>query len=156
MRHGAFHATREQDQYGIGILSRLPVVEQSLLKFRKWRFRNGRACLFVKVAVAAAPSGADDKARSRATERFLWFATAHLQNDLTGLENGRQLEQIVAHLPKLETSADALGAPRCCVIGMDSNLPAFRIGPMTQRLGICDATLSLQSTLDSVAARLAV
>lgn len=132
MPHGVFHATREKEKYGIAVLSSLPVVEHSVLRFQKWWRRGQRACLFVKVAIPQRNKGA-----------FLWFATAHLQNDLTGLENSIQLGKIVAHLPKLVQDGSA--SPTHCVVGMDSNLPAFRMGPITRQLGLHDATLSVQS-----------
>lgn len=134
MTHGIFHATREKDQYGIAVLSRLPVIEHSVLRFRKWWMRGQRACLFVKVAIP-----------QQEKETFLWFATAHLQNDLTGLENSLQLKNIVAHVPTIVQGGSNM--PTHCVVGMDSNLPAFRMGLITRRLGLRDATLSVQSVM---------
>ena len=149
MSHGAFHATREADQYGIGILSRMPIVEQSLLKFRKWTLRQDRACLFVKVAVDHAEEKRMSDKDLDAEDGFLWFASAHLQNDLTGLENGGQLEQIVTHLSKLVSPSSTRREPSHCVIGMDSNLPAFRMRGLTRQLGLRDATLLVESVLGS-------
>ena len=132
MPHGVFHTTREKNEYGIAVLSSVPVVEHSVLQFRKWWMRSQRACLFVKVAIP-----------QQKQETFLWFATAHLQNDLTGLENSIQLGKIVAHLPMLVK--DSEGTQTHFVVGMDSNLPVFRMGPITRKLGLHDATLAVQS-----------
>ena len=51
--HWAFAATRPSGvgdgEYGDAVLSKLPIEEQRVVRFKKWRGRTPRACLLVRV-----------------------------------------------------------------------------------------------------------
>eukprot|EP01052_Picozoa_sp_SAG31_P038258 SAG31_NODE_5077_length_2759_cov_2.834211_1_plen_256_part_00 len=123
--HWAFVATRPsgvgEGEYGDAVLSRLPIEEQRVVRFRKWWGRIGRACLLIRVTP---PTGANGLP--------LWFGSAHLQNDVTGYENGAQLRQLAAQLP------DEAGASGRVVIGMDANMVGCRLVRLAYEAGLYD------------------
>ena len=140
MKHGVFVQTRgnvglradssiqltkdeEDDGYGIAVLSRFPILEERIIRYPKWQWRSARACVFVRVEPVPG--------------EYVWFGCTHLQNDLTGCENSQQLRLLAKNLP----------APSGRVIvGMDSNLPAFRLQKMCTQVGFVDATCLHPST----------
>ena len=152
--HHAFVGTRPSKlgvgEYGDAVLSRLPIEETHVLRFRRWWLRAERACLFVKVRVPPETgSSARPPRRSRAIREgeeggrggrqsaipaagrgdTVWFGSAHLQHDITALENGAQLQELQqaiaggsgSSLPQLPG-----GAGRT-VVGVDANMLGWRL-----------------------------
>ena len=98
--HHAFVATRRSErgagEYGDAVLSMLPIQEEVVHRFRRWRWRMGRACLFVRV------EGPPDLGGP------VWFGSAHLQHDITALENGEQLAEL------RQAASELSGGSRTC------------------------------------------
>lgn len=107
LEHFEFCCTRGCREHGIAILSRAPIVERRVAMFERWWGREQRGFLLVRV----------DASRLEGEEPFLWFGSAHLQNDVSGLEPLTQLKQLGQAVPH--------DFP--CVVGLDANMMGWKL-----------------------------
>lgn len=112
--HGAYFGTHDlaeygrQGTFGIGFLSRFPILEKKSFAYRRFAGRQGRGALAVEIDLTAVCG------------TRLWCVCTHLQKDLTGYEQECQVKELLAF-------CDSLGAADRLVLAGDFNVcPAFR------------------------------
>ena len=118
------------DERGVAVLSRAPIVERRVVMFERWWGREQRALLLARV----------DASKLEGGEPFLWVGSAHLQNDVSGLEPLSQLKQVGWAVP--------WDVP--CVVGLDANMMGWKLVRAAASNGLTDhCGLSYGATFSS-------
>jgi hypothetical protein len=121
--HHAFVGTRPSKlgagQYGDAVLSRLPIEATHVHNFKRWWLRAERACLFVQVRLPSATKASRSRQQPTTSghDGCIWFGSAHLQHDITALENGAQLREL-----RQAIATSLPGGDGRTVVGLDANM----------------------------------
>ena len=108
--------------FGVSILSTHKILERKTYKYRRWKGRDQRGALAVRIDL-------NEKSNETPLKKMEgWFVVTHLQNDVTGLEQQDEAVELLSFLATLK------GTEFVVIMGDFNSTPNFSAPKVIERI----------------------